>query len=593
VTRKGVVVAGLVSLALLARAIHLLALRGEPLLEFHHVYTASDMYLFDQWARRIVAGDWLGREVYHPLAQWQLDAAPLEKWERWYGTTPVFYKAPFYAYLIALLQLLFGDAMLPVAVLQIGASAVSVALLVLLTERTLGWEPAVCAGLLLALYAPDIHYDAVMLRGPWIVLAALLVAWRLLRLREEPSLGRAVLLGAAVGAALLVNEGFSVLLLLVLPWLPARARGDLLRLVAGFAVGIVLVVSPLVARNLAVGAPPFRLAVTTGMGIAVHNSAGSSPFFYESRPAAMVPILERSGGSPLPTLAVSLRSFGTPWTAVRLYLGKLVALVVPFESPDNANIYYAALESPLLRLLPGYGVLFPLGALGLVLVWPHWKRALVWLPPALALLAMIALTMPLSRYRTTFAVFLVPFAGLACASWVEAVRRRHWRRAAILAAAALALAASAQLLQRFVVFADRPADNVRYRPAEFVLSAQVHAGRHDLRSAAHELVLLARLDPRLSDKVNAYLLLADLAAGGGDPPLARAALARAARLGRGDASALLAVGDAYRTLLRDSSGALAVYRAARRADAAARLGAVLDERIRALESVARQPGTTP
>ena len=326
---------------------------------------------------------------------------------------------------------------------------------------------------------------------------------------------------------------------------------------------------------------------------AFFNSAGSSPYFFEARPAAISAILERTGSSLPATAVACLRSFSGPAEALRLYLGKLVMLIVPFESPDNFNFYYAALRSPLLRALPGYGLLVALAAVGLALVRSRWRKACIWLPVPVALLMSFLLTSPLSRYRATFAVFLLPFAGLACATGAEELRRRRWGRAAALAGAALAVGGAALLLQRQIVFADRPAGAFRYRAAEFVLSAQVYAGRHDLAGAARELLLLARLNPRLSDKVNAHLMLADLAARGGSRPLARAALASAARLGARDGFALLAVGDAYWELLRDRQGALAAYRAAQRAPGPERLRAAAGERVRGMEAPAGQRVTAP
>jgi len=584
VTRKRLALAGLVTLAILTRASHLAAVGDTPLMELSRVYVASDMHVFDQWARNIVAGDWLGRTVFHPLGRWQLEVAPLAKWKHWYGESPVFYKAPFYAYLVAVVRLACGQPMLPLVVLQMVASSIALLLLVLTAMRTLGWEAGAVAGLLFALYAPAIHYDAVMLRGPWIVLVALAVTWQLLRLRELPSTARAVGLGAALGLAMLVNEGFSILPLLVLPLLPWHdPRARWLRLAAASAGGMILVLTPLFLRNVLVGAPTFRLAVTGSTVYAVFNSRGSSPYFFDTQPPALTSILERADGALMPTVIASLRSFSGPGEAIGLYLGKLVTLVVPFESPDNCNFYYAALASPMLQVLPGYGVLLALAGVGLVLARPRWRQALVWLPAALALLTSLLLTLPLSRYRATFAVFLIPFAGLAGASWLEALRQRRWLRAAWMTAGAVALGATAILLQRQVVFAHLRMDAIRYRPAEFALSAQVYAERHELASAARELMLLARLNPLLSEKVGAYLLLARLAARDGSGPVARAALAGASRIGGRDGIALLEVGDAYLRLLHDKEAARASYTRAQALDRSGRLRAILGQRLRALE----------
>src|SRR5262245_18327922 len=111
-------------------------------------------------------------------------AAPPAQWARWFGYAPVFYTAPLYAYLVALVRWLFGDPAVLMAILQIGAPMASTMLVFLVTERLFVRSAAAIAGLLFAVYGQAVHYDVVLLRGPWIVLASLLVTWCLLRVRE-------------------------------------------------------------------------------------------------------------------------------------------------------------------------------------------------------------------------------------------------------------------------------------------------------------------------------------------------------------------------------------------------------------------------
>jgi len=167
------------------------------------------MYAFDQWGRRIAAGDWLERGAYHPVMRWQLAIAPQADWDEWYGTTPVYYKSPLFAYLIAALYCFWTEVMLPLALLQALASAAATYLVFRITERLFGAGAGLFAAAVHALYGPDVHYAAVMLRGPWIVLVSLLCTWQLLRLLDSPGPGRAAGLGGLLGVAILVNEGFA------------------------------------------------------------------------------------------------------------------------------------------------------------------------------------------------------------------------------------------------------------------------------------------------------------------------------------------------------------------------------------------------
>ena len=579
--------AALFALALTTRGIHLQAMYGRPFLEGYRTFVASDMYIFDEWARNIAAGDVWSAKLYHPLASWQLQAAPRETWDHWYGESPVFYKAPFYAYLVAGLYRLFDDVTMPLAVLQVVVSSATVCLLAAFAARSFGAAAGTAAGILWALYGPAIHYDLVMLRGPWIVLAGLLVTGALQRLRATPTMGVAAALGAAVGAGLLVNEGFLILPPLLLPLLPFGVGWRrLLALGGALAGGAALVLAPLVVRNVHVGAPPTSIAVTGATVYAVYSSATSDPTFFDTSPSIYTPILEQTDGALGATVIACLRSFAGPGAVVRFYVTKAVGLVVPFENPDNANFYYAALKSPLLRVLPGYGVLLPLALAGIFLARRQWREALPWAPVALALVVAMMMALPLSRYRVPLATMLAPFAGVTCVAIASAAAARRWRAAAAPLASAAAIWGAAALLERQVTFAAVDRAEIEYRATEFFLAGITYGERGDSPRAAEEMVQLARLNPDKKTKVRALLFLADVAnRSGRDRALAAQGLAGASKFAAGNPEDLLAVGDAYVAMLGDRAAALAHYRSAMAADRDGRLARDLAWRVETLRAV--------
>jgi tetratricopeptide (TPR) repeat protein len=571
----------LVGLALLVRLVHLAHVQGGPAFEYHKSFHESDMYMFDQWAQRIVAGDVLGREVYHPLNGWQVASAPLEQWRDWYGDRPTFYKAPLYAYLIAGLYALFGDAMLPLALLQIAAAAASVWILFGVTERLLGREPAFFTSLLLAIYAPAIHFDVVMLRGPWIVLVSLLATGELVRLREEPSPRTAIVLGTLVGLSLLMNEAFLTvppLVLLALPLLLPPGAGRL-RSACLVLAAMALTLAPVVARNLAVGAPAFRLAVTGSTVYAVFNSAASSPYFFEARAAAFVPIMAESGNNLGRAVLACLRSFPSAAEVVAFYLRKASGLAIPFENPDNANFYYAALRDPVLAVLPAHGVLFPLALLGLPLALRRWRALVPLFPYAASLLVSILVALPLSRYRVTFAVFLMPLAGLALAAGLVALRRGSYARLAAGLAFVAAVAAAGAAWQSQVIFGGHPEGVFLYRPSEFLLGADSYARKGRYGAALSEIVLLLGHNPDRSIRPTALLLAARIDLQRGEVAGARQALDLATDAADQDPAALLAIGDFRRDALRDEAGASAAYERALKLDPSPPLRMELSRRL--------------
>jgi len=548
-------------LALVVRFAHLAQVEQTPLMNYHRDFVDSDMYLFDQWARRIAGGDVLGREVYHPLARWQLQAAPQSAWDRWYGREPVFYKAPFYPYLIALLYRVAGDAMPALALLQILASTLCVLLIVRIGREYFGHTASLVAGAIYAVYAPGIHYDVIMLRGPWISLAALVGTWQLMIFLRGPSLYRALVVGLALGASLVVNEGFVTVvpltLLLLLFRLPPGRRT--LTYVAMTLVGTMISFSPVAVRNLIVGVWPLKLAVTGSIAYATCNTAGSSPYFFTVDPVAYVPAMRVGDGRLLATAVACLKSFRGPLEIATFYLHKAAGMAIPFESPDNANFYYAALHNPLFRPLISYALVFPLSVIGLAIALRQWKELLTIVPFSLSLMLLMLVALPISRYRTTLAVYLVLFAGLALvrvAGWLKG--RRFVPLTAATTTFALLLAGGAAWQDR-VVFRGRPAGIFLYRPSEFLLEADYLLRKGREAEAIQELTTLARVNPDPTAQALAALGMAAIHLAVGREVAARQALAVAAETSARSPALLMAIGDFHRDALHDVSEARLIY----------------------------------
>src|SRR5690242_3348486 len=121
-------------LAALLRVANVLFLRGTPFvddLQLDHRY-------YDEWARRIVHGDWAG------------------------GTGP-FWVDPLYAYFLALLYAIFGHSLLVARLAQAGLGVATCGLAARLGQRVSG-SAAVgnLAALLIALFIPAVYYDGTL-----------------------------------------------------------------------------------------------------------------------------------------------------------------------------------------------------------------------------------------------------------------------------------------------------------------------------------------------------------------------------------------------------------------------------------------------
>jgi len=397
------------------------------------------------------------------------------------------------------------------AVILLPIAAISLIVVAAIPKARRIYAPIVFAVALFALYGPDIHFTTVMLRGPWIVLSTLLVTDRLLAFARGPSTGRAGLAGLSVAVAIVINEAMTPLAVLApLAFLSAgQARGRVLKSWAGFAGGALAGLAPVVVRNLMMGVPPFQIAVTGTVVLAVFNSASSDPLLFSARPENFAPVMNLAGVSLFETLLACARSFSSFSDWLGFYALKLAGLVAPFENPDNVNFYYAALVNPWLGLLPAYGVLLPLALSGALLAWRARRASWwCWIPAPLALLAAMLLTLPLSRYRAVWAIHLMPFAGLALSRAFSWGRERNFARLGGLALALAAFAALQLGVQQQVFWGARRAQSLAYRPAEFVLAARMEASAGRFAEAAREMDRLAELHPEAGVKLQALTLAA-------------------------------------------------------------------------------------
>src|SRR5436190_17078244 len=127
------------ALAFAIRIVHILQIRSAPFFTL----LMGDSRGYDEWARRIAGGEWIG--------------------------TDVFYQAPLYPYLLGTSYAIAGRHLLLVRVLQALVGSASCVLLALATARFFarpgpveGKKAGLVAGLMLALYAPAIFFDGLI-----------------------------------------------------------------------------------------------------------------------------------------------------------------------------------------------------------------------------------------------------------------------------------------------------------------------------------------------------------------------------------------------------------------------------------------------
>jgi 4-amino-4-deoxy-L-arabinose transferase-like glycosyltransferase len=413
----------ILSVALAIRVGHIAALRST--LWFEHL--DLDPRYFDEWGRRIAAGDWMG--------------------------SGVFFVDPLYPYLLGALYWLFGHDLLLIRLLQAAIGVATVALIAALGRRLGSRAVGNVAALMYALYAPAILNEAEIEKTAFATFFLLLAVTQALRGTRPAWL----LSGVALGLATLCRANIIVLAVPLALYVARGSNGWGLRRAVLLLGGCALVLAPVAWRNYHVGGE-LVIVGSAGQNLYLGNnpyntggSYGRLPFvrpmpeheeddFRRAAEADTGHAMRSGEVSRYWARAAVEHVRAQPWFAARMLVQKVRLLCIHYEVPDNQDMYFVARYSPVVRWsLPGFAWVFPLGVLGLIVSWP--RRDVRLIAAVMALYACsVILFFVLARFRQPLMPFWVVFAALGCRWLLRAAGQREFRRVAM-ATAAVALCA--------------------------------------------------------------------------------------------------------------------------------------------------------
>lgn len=450
-------VAGAVA-AVLVLAVRLAAFaerEASPLSLWHH-WSETDEWAAIATARRIASGNVLDVPAYRPYFAWQRRFGTEAEWN---ATLPrnAYYQGPAYPYLLALAgvprkeavpRVRLGQHLLAAAAAGVLAAAAAAILARAGRPPLLAAAAGAAAGALHGLFGPLVFLDGFLYRdGPVAHAAALLLALPLL-VERPPGPAKAAALGLLAGAAALLKQTILPLGLLAGAALVLRApRGTpRTRAAAGFLAGLLLALSPLVARNVAVGAPPLAFDTRPLVGVPWANARGADGSGSVSPHTLRV--LREAGGSTLAAAAGTLRTWADdPLGLPALLARKLASAFQRTEIADDASFDFFRRRLPVLARLPLFVCLLGPGFAGLVLAARRgcFRRGegLLVAGAALVPLGACVLVSTTTRYRSAAAAPLAVGAALLAVLVLEEARERGGRGVAVpLGAAALLTAAA-------------------------------------------------------------------------------------------------------------------------------------------------------
>ena len=418
--------AAIFAVALLVRLVHVWQIRRSPFFSL----LMGDSRGYDEWARRIAAGEWLGREV--------------------------FYQAPLYPYLLGVIYAIAGRHLLLVRIVQALIGSASCALLGLAAARLFSTKAGLAAGLILALYAPAIFFDGLLQKSVLDVFFVCLALWLISRTentaedakntgkgisqrsRRSPRFFLYVALGLTMGGLALTRENALVFIVVILAWIITQglgARGGGLaaagRSAAMFLVGLAIVLVPVAARNAYVGGGFYITTSQFGPNLYIGNNPAADGTYQSLRFGRGAPEYERQDATELAERALGTRL--TPaevsgyWTDKALefvtsrpgawlaLMGRKVALLwnatemLDTESQEA----YADWSLPLRAggLIGHFGILVPLALFGAIVTWPMRSRLWILYAMTLAYAASVVVFYVFARYRYPLVPLLILFAA--------------------------------------------------------------------------------------------------------------------------------------------------------------------------------------
>jgi 4-amino-4-deoxy-L-arabinose transferase-like glycosyltransferase len=464
------VLLGILILTAALRTIHLVDHLSSGLNEPESVVAESDMRSFSVWASRIAEGDLLSVDTYHPYPSWMVDVAPLETFERWWGGRETFHQTPLYAYLLAISYWLTGGKLLLLAV-QVMCSTLSVYLIYRIGSRIADEKAGLLAAALAAVYAPSVFLDTMLLRASLTASLTLVSIWLLMRVRDTGRLRTALGAGIVLGAGFLMRPvGLALLAGPLVLLLDSKARPAWRRWMPSLVAGIAIILAPFVVRNIIVGAPALSFSNRGPEAMIQGNHAGADPaFMMLSTDAQYRQMMEEGGGSVRRTLLAAIRTWPEDgrvgwwvWHEAR----KLLAVFRDYEYANNTNFYFYRRATPLLAVLPTFGLICGLGLVGTVLLFMRGRdrtAALLLGLAASGLIGIMLLALATGRYRLPLAMLCTLPAGVTLSALWDWLAAKRWTPALVCSAAVVALSTvSYRAVPTRVIFdSDRQARFIR------------------------------------------------------------------------------------------------------------------------------------
>ncbi|MGI8889288.1 MAG: tetratricopeptide repeat protein [Chthoniobacterales bacterium] len=399
------------------------------------VPNGGDMQFYNDWALRILHGEWTQQTAFYGL--------------------------PLYAYLLAVIYKILGFSPFVPGLLQAANDAGTGVLLYKLgncvftgsgaDQVALGRGKVVgsLAALGWALFLPAQSYSIILMPTAWLVFVFWLIVWQILKRQKAPPLWKLAALGALIGFTAMGIATILFLAPLLMAALFLRWPGPLRGRVAGVALillGVWAGTSPAWVHNYFVAHDPVFLSAHGGVNLWIGNNPVATgypkfpPGLHAGQRAMLqdsIVVAEQAAGRPLKRSEVSefwsakarawIREHPVAWLKL---IGVKIGNFWNAYCYDDITVITELRDRGITFPGPGFGVIAALGLVGML--FGCWKMPETsWIAAAVLLQMLSLLTVFVTeRYRLAAVPGLLLFAGYGLWELWNALAHSKYRAAA-------------------------------------------------------------------------------------------------------------------------------------------------------------------
>jgi tetratricopeptide (TPR) repeat protein len=332
--------------------------------------------------------------------------------------------APLYKYFLGTLYWLFGRDLQAIYAVQFAMGSLGCVLIYYVGKEAFGVRAGIISGLLLALYAPHIVYEGIILRAAFISFWGIVSLFFLLRLRKSYSINNLVV--ATLTVSLFFQGRPNTMICLpfisiylsrnIFSKLPDDQRKKNWFIFLGVLLGSFI---PLLIQCYLVHGKFVFFDASGPHTFISGNLIGYSGVGFEHQ------LVENYRKKQLLGYLSNIQFlFGhiidSPLDFILLYVRKLFFFINDFEPPTNISFYsYQSFSKTLPLLVNHFGIISSLGLIGALLAWKKRKSDFLLFSYLGALSIAIILFLNEARYRIPVVPIFIVFSGYTLAQLIE------------------------------------------------------------------------------------------------------------------------------------------------------------------------------